>query len=396
MRLVEGLQADAPVAVACPPTGRCASGSMRPASSASGAGLRGEPAPANRCRRPWAWRGWAPAASRSVARRAALRRRPRPRQHPARRADGRGRPPARRPAAGRARARAPAAQRASGAAVRFVLARSASAVVAVSQDTARRFNEGLERPIATHVYNSFDRERFDPERVAPAPMREELGIAPRRRAARPGGADHALEGPGHLDPRPRRAAPRRARRAPAARRRDRLRGHGGALRQPRLPARAARARRASWAWAAPSTSSASATTCPGILRAVDLSLLPSWDEPFANVMLESMAMGTPLLVSDVGGGPELVEDGVSGRLLPPRRPERWAARRARAARATGPRSPGWASARVRRTARFNDEAHARDMLAVYARVLGQPRPRPRCAAPCGGKWPAGEGGAWPG
>ena len=41
-------------------------------------------------------------------------------------------------------------------------------------------------------------------------------------------------------------------------------------------------------------------------------------------MFESMAMGTPLLVSSVGGGPELVEDGITGRVLPPRRPELWA------------------------------------------------------------------------
>ena len=63
---------------------------------------------------------------------------------------------------------------------------------------------------------------------------------------------------------------------------------------------------------------------PEILQELDLSLLPSWDEPFANVMLESMSMRTPLLVSEVGGGPELVEDGVSGRLLPPKRPQAWA------------------------------------------------------------------------
>ena len=65
-----------------------------------------------------------------------------------------------------------------GRSVRFVLVRSAAAVVTVSRDTARRFNEGLERPIATHVYNSFDRARFDPDRVAPARVREELGIDP--------------------------------------------------------------------------------------------------------------------------------------------------------------------------------------------------------------------------
>ena len=58
---------------------------------------------------------------------------------------------------------------------------------------------------------------------------------------------------------------------------------------------------------------------------MDLSLLPSWEEPFGLVTVESMAMGTPPLVSAVGGGPELVQDGVTGRLLDPHRPEAWAA-----------------------------------------------------------------------
>ena len=64
---------------------------------------------------------------------------------------------------------------------------------------------------------------------------------------------------------------------------------------------------------------------PALLAAMDLSLLPSWEEPFGLVTVESMAMGTPPLVSAVGGGPELVQDGVTGRLLDPHRPEAWAA-----------------------------------------------------------------------
>ena len=44
---------------------------------------------------------------------------------------------------------------------------------------ARKFNAGLERPVATHVYNSFDRERFDPDAGrAGAASASELGIAP--------------------------------------------------------------------------------------------------------------------------------------------------------------------------------------------------------------------------
>lgn len=63
---------------------------------------------------------------------------------------------------------------------------------------------------------------------------------------------------------------------------------------------------------------------PEILRALDVLLLPSWEEPFGRVAAESMAMETPVLATDVGGTAEIISDGVDGFLLPPRVPERWA------------------------------------------------------------------------
>ena len=49
------------------------------------------------------------------------------------------------------------------------------------------------------------------------------------------------------------------------------------------------------------------------------------------------------------------------------------------------------------TARFSDAAHARDMLAVYARVLGRPNPAPASAAPAEGQAePKAKAAAWPG
>lgn len=46
-------------------------------------------------------------------------------------------------------------------------------------------------------------------------------------------------------------------------------------------------------------------------------LLPSMSEGFPTVVGESMACGTPLIASSVGGVPELVEHGITGWLLPP-------------------------------------------------------------------------------
>jgi glycosyltransferase involved in cell wall biosynthesis len=63
---------------------------------------------------------------------------------------------------------------------------------------------------------------------------------------------------------------------------------------------------------------------PEILRALDVLLVPSWEEPFGRVVIEAMAMCTPVLATANGGPAEVISDGVDGLLLPPRDPARWA------------------------------------------------------------------------
>jgi N-acetyl-alpha-D-glucosaminyl L-malate synthase BshA len=53
-----------------------------------------------------------------------------------------------------------------------------------------------------------------------------------------------------------------------------------------------------------------------ILAAADVLLLPSETESFGLVALEAMASGVPVVASDVGGLPEVVEHGVTGFLAP--------------------------------------------------------------------------------
>ena len=65
---------------------------------------------------------------------------------------------------------------------------------------------------------------------------------------------------------------------------------------------------------------------PQILAASDLSVLPSHEEGFSNVILESMAAGLPVVATCVGGNPEAVVDGVTGWLVPPRNPKALAAK----------------------------------------------------------------------
>jgi glycosyltransferase involved in cell wall biosynthesis len=55
-------------------------------------------------------------------------------------------------------------------------------------------------------------------------------------------------------------------------------------------------------------------------REARLTVLPSEYEAFGLVLLESLAAGTPVVASRVGGIPEVVEDGKAGLLVPPKSP----------------------------------------------------------------------------
>ncbi|HYW16658.1 MAG TPA: glycosyltransferase [Allosphingosinicella sp.] len=54
---------------------------------------------------------------------------------------------------------------------------------------------------------------------------------------------------------------------------------------------------------------------PGLLAAADLMILPSEREGLANVWIESLASGTPILIADVGGAREVVDRPEAGRLV---------------------------------------------------------------------------------
>ena len=53
-----------------------------------------------------------------------------------------------------------------------------------------------------------------------------------------------------------------------------------------------------------------------ILCFSDLFLLPSEKESFGVAALEAMAHGVPVVCSDIGGLPEVIENGISGFLCP--------------------------------------------------------------------------------
>ncbi len=108
---------------------------------------------------------------------------------------------------------------------------------------------------------------------------------------------------------------------------------------------------------------------PTILRALDLLLVPSWEEPFGRTVIEAMAMEVPVLATCVGGPGEVIADGEDGLLLPPRDPARWAAAAADLLAKPELRAQMGARGRRKVVAGFSREAHVTAVRSAYEFAL---------------------------
>lgn len=108
-----------------------------------------------------------------------------------------------------------------------------------------------------------------------------------------------------------------------------------------------------------------------LLAAADLVVLSSRHEGLPAVLVEAMACGAAVVATRVGGVPGLVEDGVTGRLVPAGDAEALAAAAIGLLRDGAFRASIGAAAREAiRERRFSPERMARELSLLYERLLG--------------------------
>jgi glycosyltransferase involved in cell wall biosynthesis len=109
---------------------------------------------------------------------------------------------------------------------------------------------------------------------------------------------------------------------------------------------------------------------PGLMRSADIVVDVPWYEPFGIVPVEAMACGRPVVGSAVGGLLDTVLPGVTGELVPPRRPDLLAPVLDRLLLAPGLRSDYGRAGRARAVREYQWSRVASATARVYAAVLG--------------------------
>jgi L-malate glycosyltransferase len=110
---------------------------------------------------------------------------------------------------------------------------------------------------------------------------------------------------------------------------------------------------------------------PELLAEVAVSVLPSLSEGLSNTILESMAAGVPVVATDVGGNAEAVQDGVTGRLVPPRDAGALASAIAGLLEDGALADRFGRAGRQRVVERFSDEKMVRDTEKFYLSLLAR-------------------------
>ena len=108
---------------------------------------------------------------------------------------------------------------------------------------------------------------------------------------------------------------------------------------------------------------------PEVLSAFDVFALPSQSEGMSNAILEAMAMELPVVVTAVGGAPEVVEEGISGFLVDYPDSASMAARLTTLLRDAALRERVGRAARQRVVGAYSAASMVRQIEDLYAKLL---------------------------
>jgi glycosyltransferase involved in cell wall biosynthesis len=199
-----------------------------------------------------------------------------------------------------------------------VISRRSRLILAASPFVARRLPRGRHRAPVAVVDNPVDLQSFDPSHASPTAVREELGISP--------GA-HVITVVGQITPW---KGQDLALRVLAGLLERGLDAHllvvGGAVFTSRLTRHdnldSLLELQATLRLTGRAHFLGEREDVPAVLAGSDLTLVPSWEEPFGRIVVESMAMGVPVLATTRGGPALILRDG-GGVTLPPDDPGTW-------------------------------------------------------------------------
>jgi len=244
-----------------------------------------------------------------------------------------------------------------------LIARRADAIVANSAYVADRFGDRLARRQVRVIHNPIDLERFDPSRADGGAVRAELGISEGvvvltvvAHISPVKGQDEAIVILADLIASGSDVVLLLAGSVKFASAGARLDNLAFGERLPALASELGVADRVRFL--------GERTDVPNLLAATDILLMPFWREPFGRVAVEAMAMGVPVVASEVGGPAEIVRADADGILLPPRAPEVWSRALERLVPNTELRQRMGQSARLR-AADFSVGAHTAQILDLY-------------------------------
>ncbi|MFZ5539241.1 MAG: TIGR03088 family PEP-CTERM/XrtA system glycosyltransferase [Pseudomonadota bacterium] len=181
--------------------------------------------------------------------------------------------------------------------------------VALSRDLETYLIEriGIAADRVEHIYNGVDSERFRPRTGARAPIEDSPFNDPALFVVGTVGRLEAVKDQTNLA----RAFVRALAMSPQAARRLRLVLVGDGPLRGEIESIVRAANVESLVWFAGERSDV-----PELMRGLDCFVLPSLAEGISNTLLEAMASGLPAIATRVGANADLMEDGLSGRLVP--------------------------------------------------------------------------------